>query len=94
MYKLVQAWVRVLHRCNSEEQFEHVLSLFVDWLNARNETEFRDYWVSTWLTKLFSLWCTGFMFADTQQRYVGIASLARVQLVQHIVSPHRLRAHA
>ena len=61
LYKLVQAWVRVLHRCNSEEQFEHVLSLFVDWLNARNETEFRDYWVSTWSTKLFSLWCTGFM---------------------------------
>ena len=65
LYKLVQAWVRALHRCVSEEQFEHVLSLFVDWLNERNETEFREYWLTTWSTKLFSLWCTGWMFVTT-----------------------------
>ena len=65
LYKLVQAWVRALHRCVSEEQFEHVLSLFVDWLNEHNETEFRDYWLTTWSTKLFSLWCTGWMFVTT-----------------------------
>ena len=65
LYKLVQAWVRALHRCVSEEQYEHVLSLFVDWLNERNETEFREYWLTTWSTKLSSLWCTGWMFVTT-----------------------------
>jgi hypothetical protein len=45
-------------RCSS-------ISLFVDWLNERNKTEFRDYWLTTWSTKLFGLWCTGWMFVTT-----------------------------
>jgi hypothetical protein len=48
-----------------EDQFNAIHSLFVDWLKEHNETEFLEYWLSTWAKRLFSLWSTGWMFVGT-----------------------------
>ena len=47
------------------DQFNAIHSLFVDWLKEHNETEFLEYWLSTWAKRLFSLWSTGWMFVGT-----------------------------
>ena len=65
MYNDVQLWIRSLHRCSFEDQFNAIHSLFVDWLKEHNETEFLEYWLSTWAKRLFSLWSTGWMFVGT-----------------------------
>ena len=65
LYNKVQLWIRALHRCCFEDQFNAIHSLFVDWLKEHNETEFLEYWLSTWAKRLFSLWSTGWMFVGT-----------------------------
>jgi hypothetical protein len=65
LYNDVQLWIRSLHRCSFEDQFNAIHSLFVDWLKEHNETEFLEYWLSTWAKRLFSLWSTGWMFVGT-----------------------------
>ena len=65
LYNDVQLWIRALHRCSLEDQFNAIHSLFVDWLKEHNETEFLEYWLSTWAKRLFSLWSTGWMFVGT-----------------------------
>ena len=65
LYSEVQLWIRSLHRCCFEDQFNEIHSLFVDWLKEHNETEFLEYWLSTWAKRLFSLWSTGWMFVST-----------------------------
>ena len=65
LYNDVQLWIRALHRCCFEDQFNAIHSLFVDWLKEHNETEFLEYWLSTWAKRLFSLWSTGWMFVGT-----------------------------
>ena len=65
LYSDVQLWIRVLHRCCFQDQFNEIHSLFVNWLQEHNETEFLEYWLSTWAKRLFSLWSTGWMFVGT-----------------------------
>ena len=65
LYNDVQLWIRSLHHCSFEDQFNAIHSLFVDWLKEHNETEFLEYWLSTWAKRLFSLWSTGWMFVGT-----------------------------